>query len=58
VGEFDVLKFPELLLPGQTFVLRVERWEPGGGFQFRLSEEERVFASGRCRLAAAAGEPR
>jgi 3-hydroxymyristoyl/3-hydroxydecanoyl-(acyl carrier protein) dehydratase len=58
VGEFDVLKFPELLLPGQTFVLRVERWEPGGGFQFRLSEEERVFASGRCRLVAAAGEPR
>jgi 3-hydroxymyristoyl/3-hydroxydecanoyl-(acyl carrier protein) dehydratase len=53
VSEFDVLKFPEVLLPGQRFALRVERWEPGNGFQFRLYEDRRVFASGRCRLAAA-----
>ena len=57
VSEFDVLKFPEVLLPGQHFALRVERWEPGDGFQFRLYEDRRVFASGRCRLAAA-GESR
>lgn len=57
VSDFEVLKFPEVLPPGQTFTLRVERWEPGGGFQFRLYEDKRVFASGRCRLAAASGEP-
>jgi hypothetical protein len=57
VSEFDVLKFPEVLLPGQRFALRVERWEPGNGFQFRLYQDRRVFASGRCRLAAA-GESR
>jgi 3-hydroxymyristoyl/3-hydroxydecanoyl-(acyl carrier protein) dehydratase len=58
VSDFEVLKFPEVLRPGQSFALRVERAKPGGGFRFRLYEDERVFASGRCRLAAAEGEPR
>ena len=58
VSDFEVLKFPEVLRPGQTFALRVERSKRGGGFHFRLYEDERVFASGRCRLAVAGGEPR
>jgi 3-hydroxymyristoyl/3-hydroxydecanoyl-(acyl carrier protein) dehydratase len=52
VREFEVLKFPELLLPGQVFALRVERRSAGGLLDFRLFEGARVFASGRCRLAA------
>jgi acyl-CoA synthetase (AMP-forming)/AMP-acid ligase II len=53
----EVLKFPELLLPGQSFSLRVERVSESR-FDFRLFEGARVFASGRCRVAAAPGEPR
>jgi acyl-coenzyme A synthetase/AMP-(fatty) acid ligase len=58
VSDFEVLKFPELLLPGQTFALRVERSDRGAGLRFRLYEGERVFASGRCRLAVDPGETR
>jgi hypothetical protein len=58
VSEFEVLKFPEALLPGQIFVLRVERSDGGERLSFRLYEDSRSFASGRCRLAAARGETR
>ena len=56
VSQFEVLKFPEVLLPGQSFTLRVERPGPGDCLHFRLSEDPRVFGSGRCRLAGARGE--
>jgi 3-hydroxymyristoyl/3-hydroxydecanoyl-(acyl carrier protein) dehydratase len=58
VSELEVLKFPEVLLPGQRFALRVERCEPGDRLAFRLYDGTRVFASGRCRLAASEGEAR
>ena len=58
MSEFEVLKFPEVLLPGQCFALRVERCEPGDRLAFRLYDGARVFASGRCRLAASEGEAR
>ncbi len=56
VNEFEVLKFPEILLPGQRFRLRVERSAAGDRLDFQLSEGRRVFALGRCRLAASEGE--
>jgi acyl-CoA synthetase (AMP-forming)/AMP-acid ligase II len=56
VSQFEVLKFPELLLPGQSFSLRVERQAAGDRLDFRLYEGARVFASGRCRLGAGPGE--
>jgi acyl-coenzyme A synthetase/AMP-(fatty) acid ligase/3-hydroxymyristoyl/3-hydroxydecanoyl-(acyl carrier protein) dehydratase len=55
VSRFEVLKFPELLLPGQSFALRVER-RGGDRLDFRLYQGDRVFASGRGQLAAASGE--
>jgi 3-hydroxymyristoyl/3-hydroxydecanoyl-(acyl carrier protein) dehydratase len=58
VGDFEVLKFPEVLLPGQRFRLRVERSQAGDRLDFRLSEGRRVFASGRCGLIAAEGDTR
>ncbi len=58
VRQFEVLKFPEMLLPGQSFALRIERPAGGDRLDFRLYEGERVFASGRCRLGAGAGETR
>ena len=58
VREFEVLKFPEMLLPGQSFALRVERPAAGDRLDFRLYAGERVFASGRCRLGAGPGEAR
>jgi hypothetical protein len=58
VREFEALKFPEVLLPGQRFALRVERTESGDRLDFRLAEGLRVFASGRCRLFASEGEAR
>jgi acyl-CoA synthetase (AMP-forming)/AMP-acid ligase II len=58
VRGFEVLKFPEVLLPGQVFVLRVEQRDSGGWLHFRLHRESHSFASGRCRLATASGEPR
>jgi 3-hydroxymyristoyl/3-hydroxydecanoyl-(acyl carrier protein) dehydratase len=56
VSEFEVLKFPEVLLPGQRFGLRVEHSQARDRLEFRLAEGRRVFASGRCRLAHAEGE--
>jgi 3-hydroxymyristoyl/3-hydroxydecanoyl-(acyl carrier protein) dehydratase len=58
VRQFEVLKFPEILLPGQGFALRIERPAAGDRLDFRLFDGERVFASGRCRLAPAPGDPR
>ena len=48
----DALKFRGLLLPGQDFDLEVELSSDGRSFRFRLGDGARVFASGRCRLAA------
>lgn len=47
----EALKFPEPLPPGQAFTLRVELSPSGDRLGFRLYEGERVFASGRARLA-------
>ena len=58
VGDFEVLKFPEVLLPGQRFSLRVERSQAGDRLDFRLFEGRRVFASGRCGLILREGETR
>ena len=58
VREFEVLKFPEPLLPGQRFTLRLERSPGGDRLGFRLGEGRRVFASGRCRLLAGEGDVR
>jgi acyl-CoA synthetase (AMP-forming)/AMP-acid ligase II len=57
VSQLEVLKFPELLLPGQGFALRIER-RASDRLDFQLFEGQRVFASGRCRLVAAPGESR
>jgi acyl-CoA synthetase (AMP-forming)/AMP-acid ligase II len=57
VRQLEVLKFPEVLLPGQSFALRVERVS-AHRLDFRLFEGARVFASGVCRLAGAPGETR
>jgi 3-hydroxymyristoyl/3-hydroxydecanoyl-(acyl carrier protein) dehydratase len=56
VSQFDVLKFPDVLLPGQHFNLRVERSQAGDRLDFRLYAGQRVFASGRCGLIVQAGE--
>jgi 3-hydroxymyristoyl/3-hydroxydecanoyl-(acyl carrier protein) dehydratase len=58
VREFEVLKFPEVLLPGQRFALRVERSPAGDRLEFRLGDGDRVFAAGRCRLVAGEGDAR
>jgi hypothetical protein len=58
VREFEVLKFPEILLPEQGFALRVERSRAGDVLHFRLYDGPRSFASGRCRLATARGDSR
>jgi acyl-CoA synthetase (AMP-forming)/AMP-acid ligase II/3-hydroxymyristoyl/3-hydroxydecanoyl-(acyl carrier protein) dehydratase len=58
VREFEVLKFPELLLPGQRFRMRLERSAAGDRLEFQLAEGRRVFASGRCRVLAGEGDVR
>jgi len=50
----EALKFPEPLLPGQSFTLRAEFSERRDLIRFRLSDESRTFATGRWRI----GEPR
>ena len=55
VREFEVLKFPELLLPGTGLRPAGRAVAAGDRLDFRLSEGERVFASGRCRLARRRG---
>jgi 3-hydroxymyristoyl/3-hydroxydecanoyl-(acyl carrier protein) dehydratase len=50
----EALKFPEPLLPGQSFTLRAEFSERRDLIRFRLSDESRTFVTGRWRI----GEPR
>jgi acyl-coenzyme A synthetase/AMP-(fatty) acid ligase/3-hydroxymyristoyl/3-hydroxydecanoyl-(acyl carrier protein) dehydratase len=52
VRGIEALKFPTLLVPGDRLTLRVEISEAGDRLRFRLSDGERVFATGRCVLAA------
>jgi acyl-coenzyme A synthetase/AMP-(fatty) acid ligase len=56
IREFELLKFPEVLLPGQGFTLRVEARSGSRRLDFRLFDGASVFASGRCLLAGASGE--
>ena len=55
VACLDALKFRELLHPGQDFDLEVELAPDARSFRFCLRDGPRVFASGRCRLAASDG---
>ncbi len=53
LATLEALKFRDLLLPGQEFLLRVEVAENGERFEFVLADAQqpgRVFSSGRGRL--------
>jgi acyl-CoA synthetase (AMP-forming)/AMP-acid ligase II/3-hydroxymyristoyl/3-hydroxydecanoyl-(acyl carrier protein) dehydratase len=54
VQAVEALKFPEPLLPGQSFTLRAEFSERRDSLRFRLYDGSRTFATGRWRI----GEPR
>ncbi|MCZ6465079.1 MAG: glycosyltransferase [Proteobacteria bacterium] len=47
----EALKFAEVLQPDQRFELRVEIAPGGDRVRFRLSDGDRLFASGRCLLS-------
>jgi acyl-coenzyme A synthetase/AMP-(fatty) acid ligase len=46
----EALKFPEPLLPGQSFTLRADLSERRDLIRFRLYDESRTFATGRWRI--------
>jgi hypothetical protein len=48
----EALKFPEPLLPGQSFTLRVELSDRRDALRFHLYDGSRSFASGRFRIGA------
>jgi acyl-coenzyme A synthetase/AMP-(fatty) acid ligase/3-hydroxymyristoyl/3-hydroxydecanoyl-(acyl carrier protein) dehydratase len=50
----EALKFKELLTPGQDFDMKVEVNESRDRVYFLLSDDVRVFSSGRCLLASPA----
>ncbi len=50
VRAIEALKFPEPLLPGQSFTLRAELSERRDLIRFRLSDESHTFATGRWRI--------
>lgn len=50
VRAIEALKFPEPLLPGQSFTLRADLSERRDWIRFRLSDESRTFATGRWRI--------
>jgi acyl-coenzyme A synthetase/AMP-(fatty) acid ligase len=54
VQAVEALKFPEPMLPGQSFTLRVDFSERRDLILFRLYDESRTFATGRWRI----GDPR
>ena len=56
VRGIEALKFPTVLSPGDRLTLRVEISEEGDRLRFRLSDGDRVFATGRCVLAAVGAE--
>jgi acyl-coenzyme A synthetase/AMP-(fatty) acid ligase len=53
LSSIEVVKFKNLLRPGQTFRLRVELSDGGTTVRFRLWDEQTVFCTGRGRLAFA-----
>jgi len=54
----EALKFKDLLTPGQDFDMKVEVNESRDRVYFVLSDDARVFSSGRCLLAPpVCGEP-
>jgi 3-hydroxymyristoyl/3-hydroxydecanoyl-(acyl carrier protein) dehydratase len=53
VKSLEALKFHSVLRPGDAFSLEVER--NGNRLRFRLFDGDRMFSSGRCRLAPASG---
>ena len=50
VRAIEALKFPQPLLPGQSFTLRAELSERRDLIRFCLSDESRTFATGRWRI--------
>jgi len=50
VRAIEALKFPQPLLPGQSFTLRAELSERRDLIRFCLSHESRTFATGRWRI--------
>lgn len=52
LGSLEVVKFKNLLRPGQTFRLRVELAAGGEILRFRLWDDQTVFSSGRGRLTS------
>jgi acyl-coenzyme A synthetase/AMP-(fatty) acid ligase len=53
LGSLEVVKFKNVLRPGQTFRLRVELADGGEILRFRLWDDQTVFSSGRGRLTFA-----
>jgi 3-hydroxymyristoyl/3-hydroxydecanoyl-(acyl carrier protein) dehydratase len=53
VKSLEALKFHSVLRPGDAFYLEVER--NGDRLRFRLFDGDRIFSSGRFRLAPASG---
>ncbi|HEX9814501.1 MAG TPA: AMP-binding protein [Myxococcota bacterium] len=50
VQAVEALKFPEPLMPGQSFTLRADLSERRDLIRFRLYDESRIFATGRWRI--------
>jgi hypothetical protein len=57
IKTIEALKFPTPLRPGQRFTLRVETDVDTTRLDFHLRDDERVFATGRCRLMTPVSEP-
>ena len=52
VQAVEALKFPEPMLPGQSFTLRADLSERRDSIRFRLYDQSRTFATGRWRIGA------
>jgi 3-hydroxymyristoyl/3-hydroxydecanoyl-(acyl carrier protein) dehydratase len=57
IRSIEALKFPTPLLPGQRFTLLVETRAEKDRLDFRIYDDERIFATGRCKLMASGNEP-
>ncbi len=55
VSELEVVKFHQVLRPGDRFDLTVELDAAAGRLRFELRDEDRVFSTGRMRMRALAG---
>ena len=50
IGALEALKFRRVLLPGETFVLRLSRTAGSGSFAFEMRDPSGPIGSGRIRL--------